>query len=127
MDNKIVVIDDEKNLCILIKNILESGAKAQVFMAHDGTVGKQLCLEILPHLIFLDFIMPKERGDKVLEFLRNTTETKKIPVVLMSGLVEAKPDNFEDGIFYMPKPFTKQKLLEVTEKIIGQDLGMRKI
>jgi CheY-like chemotaxis protein len=121
MDNKkIVVVDDEKNICLLIKSILEPITNAEVFMAHDGSTGKQLCLEKLPHLVFLDFIMPVERGDKVLEFLRDRNETKKTPVVLMSGLSETKEDNVEKGLFYMPKPFTKKMLLAVTEKILGK-------
>ena len=64
--------------------------------------------------------MPEERGDKVLEFLKKGALTKKIPVVLMSGLAEPKEDNFEEGIFYLPKPFTRKVLIEVTAKIIGK-------
>ncbi len=85
---KIVVIDDEKDLCGLIKEILEKTGQYQVALAYDGKAGEALCLQEKPDLIFLDFIMPVEKGDKVVAFLKAHPETKNIPIVLMSGLGE---------------------------------------
>jgi CheY-like chemotaxis protein len=117
---KIVVIEDEIYMCDVIERILKPLANVRLFLAHDGITGRQLCMDILPDLIFLDFIMPKENGDKVMEYLKKTKETRKIPVVVMSGLAEHTEDNIEEGIFYLPKPFKKQMLLEMVEKFIGK-------
>ena len=85
---KIVVIDDEKDLCSLMKDILENTGAYQVSLAHDGKTGEALCLQEKPDLIFLDYVMPQEKGDQVVRFLKKYPETKSIPIVLMSGLGE---------------------------------------
>lgn len=63
---KIVVIDDEKDLCLLIQAILEGTGKYEVLMAHDGLEGIKLIAQTVPSLIFVDFVMPKATGDKVI-------------------------------------------------------------
>lgn len=85
---KIIIIDDEKDLCFLVKSNLEETGLYQVLVAYDGNSGKELCLQELPDLIILDFVMPKERGDKVVEFLKTHPETCAIPIILISGLGE---------------------------------------
>ncbi|HOW35173.1 MAG TPA: response regulator [Candidatus Omnitrophota bacterium] len=87
-NKKVVIIDDEKDLCFLVKANLEETGLYSVLAAYDGSSGKELCLRELPDLIILDFVMPKERGDKVIEFLKNHPETRAIPIILISGLGE---------------------------------------
>ena len=85
---KIVVVDDEKNLCSLIKEILEATEKYEVFVAHDGADGEKLCIQTKPALIFLDYVMPGERGDEVIRHLKGIEDMKETPIILMSGLGE---------------------------------------
>ena len=85
---KIVLVDDDKDVCGLMKKALVNTGNYEVFTAHDGPSGQTLCLQEKPDLIFLDFVMPQERGDDVIKFLKAHDETKNIPIVLMSGLGE---------------------------------------
>ncbi len=85
---KIVLIDDDKNVCELMRKTLANTQKYEVLTANDGTTGKQLCLKVKPDLIILDFVMPGENGNEVIKFLKEHEETKDIMVVLMSGLGE---------------------------------------
>jgi CheY-like chemotaxis protein len=85
---KILVIDDENDLVFLIKNVLEETGKFEIFSADNGEEGLRLCQQQNPDLIFLDFVMPKMRGDEVLKALTRNPQTQKIPVVVMSGLGE---------------------------------------
>lgn len=86
--HKIVVIDDEKDICALVQEILEGTGEFTVATANNGEDGIRLCLQEKPRMVFLDFVMPKDKGDKVIATLKSRPETKNIPIVLMSGLGE---------------------------------------
>ena len=85
-DKKILVVDDEKDLCFLMKGILEDTGQYLVFTAYDGLSAVETCLREKPQLIFLDFAMPGMSGDDVVHSLKEDQDTEHIPVVLMSGL-----------------------------------------
>ncbi|MFH1360221.1 MAG: response regulator [Candidatus Omnitrophota bacterium] len=85
---KILVVDDEKDLCTLMKGILENSGQYEVFVTYDGLEAKKLCQKEKPDLIFLDFIMPKIRGDDVIKLLKKNPETKDIPIIIISGFGE---------------------------------------
>lgn len=107
---KIVVVDDEKDLALLIKTILEGTGNYEVSMAHDGVEGLAMIKQILPELIFLDFVMPKATGDKVIASLKADPATAKIPIVLMSGLGEMIYSKAKDQWKWLPNnPATKNR------------------
>src|SRR5262245_47235165 len=62
---KIVLIDDDKDTCELLKNALEKTGCYQGFTANTAVKGEGLCMAEIPDLIFLDFVMPDENGDRV--------------------------------------------------------------
>ena len=57
----ILVVDDEKAICELIKAILESEG-FQVFTASNGEDGLKVLKSMIPDLIILDMNMPKMSG-----------------------------------------------------------------
>lgn len=86
---KAVIIDDEEDFCFLLSQLLEGTGKFDVLYAHDGDQGRNLVIEKQPHLVFLDYVMPRMRGDEVIEALRADERTKNIPIIVTSGLGEA--------------------------------------
>lgn len=107
---KIVVVDDEKDLCFLIKTILEGTELYEVTMAHDGIEGLKLIKETKPSLIFLDFVMPKAGGDKVIAGIKADPSIAKTPIVLMSGLGEMIYTKNKDQWKWLPNnPATKNR------------------
>jgi len=86
---KAVIIDDEEDFCFLLSQLLEATGKFDVLYAHDGDQGHNLVIEKQPHLVFLDYVMPRMRGDEVIEALRADERTKNIPIIITSGLGEA--------------------------------------
>ena len=85
---KILVIDDEQYLTSVLDSILEKTGLYEVFIANDGQEGIDLIKKYNFDLIFLDYIMPKVRGDKVLQFVREHSDHKHIKVIIMSGLID---------------------------------------
>lgn len=86
---KAIIIDDEEDFCFLLSQLLEATGKFEVLYAHDGNQGRNLVLEKQPDLIFLDYVMPRMRGDEVIEALRKDERAKNIPIIITSGLGEA--------------------------------------
>ena len=82
----VMIIDDDKMTCSLIKKIFEK--KYDVVLAHNG----QEAIEILNNsdrmnisCIFLDLIMPELDGFSVLDYLNDNNYLNKLPVIIISG------------------------------------------
>lgn len=86
MKKKIMVVDDEIDLTMLLEHIFLSTGLYDVVTANSGKEAQKIALQENPDLIFLDFLMPEVRGDQVLRFLRSRPEFERTPVVMMSGL-----------------------------------------
>ena len=114
---KVLVIEDELNLCKSIEEIL-SAEGYTVVTASDGEEGLRLAVSETPDLVLLDLILPKKDGFSVLKELRENEATSKIPVIVLSNLGEMEDVGrvLELGANrYLVK--TDYKLAEVVEKV----------
>ncbi len=85
---KIVMIDDEKDLCLMVKDNLEDQGKFEVATTTDPTQARDLCLQEKPDIILLDIVMPKLEGTQVIRLLREDAQLKDTPIIVLSGLGE---------------------------------------
>ena len=79
---KILVVDDEPNVCELIRIYLEREGY-DVIIAHDGETALSLIEQERPQLVVLDLMLPKLDGWKVCEKLRS--RGNKIPIIMLSA------------------------------------------
>jgi two-component system OmpR family response regulator len=79
---KILLIDDEENLCGLYATLLERKGY-EVLVAQSGSYGLDLYHRARPDLIVLDLRMPDMDGITVLRKLRGMDA--QIPVIILSG------------------------------------------
>lgn len=123
---KIMVVDDEADLTMLLEHIFLSTGLYDVVVANNGHEAKQKAVQEKPDLIFLDFIMPEVRGDEVLKFLRSRPELSETPVVIMSGLGgNVYFDNQEDREEMIDMDFdteSKHLMGKDSEKIFPENL-----
>ncbi|MDP4292162.1 MAG: PAS domain S-box protein, partial [Bacteroidota bacterium] len=83
---KILAIDDNyDNLIVLNALLNESFPSAQLFTSQSGKKGIELCREHKPDVILLDIVMPVMDGYEVCRTLKNNTEFKNIPVVMVTA------------------------------------------
>ena len=90
----IAVIEDEEDLCKLIRLALEPHGYT-VAVAHDGLAGLELIRAQRPALIVLDIKMPNMNGYQMLARMQQDPELAGIPVVMLSsvtGEVSEKSD-----------------------------------
>jgi len=128
MENtKILIVDDDQNICELIRLYLEKDHFTTA-IAHNGQQALELVATEKPDLILLDIMMPKLDGWQVCREIRKTLST---PIIMLTakGEVFDKVLGLELGADdYITKPFdTKELLARVkavlrrTEKIDRED------
>jgi DNA-binding response OmpR family regulator len=108
--NKILIIDDDEELCELVSEYLDVEGFATESV-HDGESGLQKALSDDYDLAILDVMLPKKNGFDVLRELRRTS---KLPVLMLT----AKGDDMERIVGleigaddYLPKPFNPRELV----------------
>lgn len=81
---KILYIEDEIEEVKLVQEFLEKNGY-EFISAEDGEEGLKKVREEKPDLIFLDLFLPKVSGLKVCSQLKQSPETKDIPVIVITG------------------------------------------
>lgn len=118
---KILIVDDEKDLCRLLESILESKGY-DVFVAGNGEEGLRLAEEIFPDMVISDVLMPVMDGSQFLKKLRESYFGKKTRVLVLTARRKMR-DYFEamnvDG--FIEKPFTTDEILACINEIFMRD------
>ncbi|UVI31801.1 response regulator transcription factor [Paenibacillus spongiae] len=118
MKKKILVVDDEPSISMLIEFNLKL-AGYDVRCVHDGEAVFDMLKPFRPDLIILDLMLPKMDGIQVCRELRK--QNNAVPIVMLTALqdvtdVIAGLDNGADD--YMTKPFSPQELLSRIQAIL---------
>jgi two-component system phosphate regulon response regulator PhoB len=108
----ILVVEDEDALSTLLSyNLEKEGYKVSV--AADGEDGLMQVDEAQPDLIVLDWMLPKVSGIEVCRRLRSRSETRNIPIIMLTARGEESDrirglDTGADD--YVTKPFSMTEL-----------------
>jgi CheY-like chemotaxis protein/signal transduction histidine kinase/HAMP domain-containing protein len=90
---RILVVEDNKAAIVQIKMILEQEGY-EVDMAPGGKQAEEFVKHTIPDGIILDLMMPDVDGFEVLENIRGTKRTAKIPVLILTAK-DLTPDDFK--------------------------------
>lgn len=111
--SKIVIVDDEQDILdILTFNLRSAGY--EVLTSTSGQEGLRLTQKQKPDLLILDLMLPDLSGTEVCRTLRESAETKNIPILMLSARGEEidRVVGFELGADdYVAKPFSVRELL----------------
>lgn len=110
MAQKILVVDDERELCDALRLYLEQ-AGFQVVLAHNGRQALYVARYEKPDLIVLDLMMPEMDGH---EFMRIYSKEADTPVIILTAKIEEsdKVIGLELGADdYVTKPFSTRELI----------------
>jgi len=116
---KILIVDDNKNMQIILKNLLEDEGY-EVISSETGKGGLQLFTEKSPDLVLLDIRLPEMNGIDILQQIIKTD--KDIPVIMITayGDVETAVETMKLGAFdYVTKPFVNEELKMVIRKALN--------
>ena len=122
---RILVVDDDRRLCGIIKRGLMEEAYA-VDTAYDGEEGEYLAEVNSYDLIILDIMMPKKDGIEVCRTLRDKSINVPILMLTAKDTVEDRVKGLDTGADdYMVKPFAFNELLARVRALLRRD-GMIK-
>lgn len=113
MSKKILVVDDNKNNIRLLADILED-AGYTVYTAENSLTVPEMAFNLKPDAILLDVMMPKMDGFQVCELLKRDSETRDIPVLMVTAKTDTNDLHkaFELGAFdYVKKPIDEIEIL----------------
>jgi twitching motility two-component system response regulator PilH len=103
----VLVVDDSSTIRAVLGKMLSQDGHV-VFKAADGETAMELARKELPDLIFLDIVLPGMNGFAVLRALRRDPLTHAIPIVMISGNVQATEQFYVQRYGaddFMKKPF----------------------
>jgi len=110
MTNKILIIDDDVELCELLNDYLSAeGFEAEA--VHDGETGAERALNDAFGLIVLDVMLPRLSGFEVLRRIRTGSS---VPVLMLTARGDEvdRIVGLEMGADdYLPKPFNPRELV----------------
>jgi twitching motility two-component system response regulator PilG len=116
-DLKVMVIDDSKTIRRTTETLLaKEGCK--VVTAVDGFEALAKIADTKPDIIFVDIMMPRLDGYQTCALIKNNTEFKSIPVIMLSskdGLFDKAKGRIVGSDQYLTKPFSKGELLDAIQ------------
>lgn len=111
MTQQIMVVDDDPMIRFLVQEYL-TAVGYSVTACGGGAEALNSLQTFTPDLIILDLQMPEMNGLEVLENLRGSPGTEKIPVLLLSANAsDAKSENGVTADHYLEKPFQMSDFL----------------
>lgn len=89
--DKVLLVEDNQSL-IDVYSITFKHQNFAIEVARDGEECLQRIKTIKPDIVLLDVMMPNLNGIQTLEKLKADEETKKIPVIMLSNIVETNQE-----------------------------------
>jgi len=124
---RVLVVEDEPDIAALLAYQLANAG----FGVRTASTGREAlrALEMdPPDLMVLDLLLPEMTGEELLEVVRNTEETKNLPVVVLTAKGEEadRIKGLEMGADdYVPKPFSPRELVLRVEAVLRRSGGGR--
>ena len=107
---KILIVDDDENICEVIKMYLQS-SNYDTKVVNNGKIAEEVFLDYKPDLVLLDVMLPGVDGIDVLKWIRKEKET---PVIMLT----ARGETFDKVLAlelgaddYVVKPFEPKELV----------------
>jgi twitching motility two-component system response regulator PilG len=117
---KVLVIDDSKTIRRSAENLLTKEGY-DVITATDGFDALAKIADSRPEIILVDIMMPRLDGYQTCALIKNNSEFKTTPVVMLSskdGLFDKAKGRIVGSDRYITKPFSKEELLGTIRNLV---------
>ena len=124
MEQKILIVDDEAHIRMLIGQTLEEleDEGVEFLTAENGEIALEIIQKENPQLVFLDVMMPKMNGMEVCRRVKKELGLDKVFIVLLTAkgqeLDRLKGQEVGADV-YMTKPFDPEVLLSKAKEVLG--------
>ena len=122
MNEKILIVDDDANICELLRLYLSKEGYAPVIV-NDGVSAVESIETVKPSLVLLDIMLPKLDGWQVCRKIRQSSD---VPIIMMS----AKGETFDKILGlelgaddYIVKPFDSKEVVARIKAVLRRALA----
>lgn len=120
MTGKILLIDDEKDMLLLLRRILNEETEHEVVTESDPHRALALFRENSFDLVLTDLKMPKISGIEVLEKVKRISPEVSVIILTAFATIDNAVDAIHKGAYdYLTKPFQRERLLLTIEKAMA--------
>ncbi len=115
-----LVVDDSPTIRAVLGKMLRQDGYA-VSVAGDGETALAMARSEKPELVFLDIVMPGMNGFAVLRSLRREPDTHGIPIVMISGNLQATEQFYVQRFGaddFMKKPFGRAEVFTRIQQLV---------
>lgn len=124
MAQKILIVDDEAHIRMLIEQTLEDLEEdgVEFLTAENGAIALDIIEAENPDLVFLDVMMPKMNGMEVCRRVKQELGLDKVFIILLTA--KGQETDRQKGLnvgadVYMTKPFDPEVLLTKAREVLG--------
>jgi len=123
MNKKILLVDDEIDLTLIMKYNLESTGRFEVRTESRGRDALATARAFLPDLIFLDIMMPDMPGDDVAALIEKDSVLAGTKYVFLTAAVTHREVNARHGDIggkpFLAKPVNIQEMIAMIDTVIA--------
>lgn len=124
MSKKILIVDDEPHIRLLLEQTLEEleDQDVELLTATNGKEALDLIQTELPQLVFLDVMMPQMNGFDVCHAVKHELAIADIYIIMLTakGQEFDKQKGMDVGAdLYMTKPFDPDEVMEKSMEVLG--------
>lgn len=124
MTKKLLIVDDEPHIRMLIEQTLEDleDEGVELLIAENGEEALKIIQKEKPNLVFLDVMMPKMNGMEVCFKVKKELNLSEVYIILLTakGQEVDRQKGLDMGANkYMTKPFDPDEMLAIAEDILN--------
>lgn len=119
--SKVIVIDDEPFILMMIEDKLKKGA-LEVVTVRESSTAMHVIRREKPDLVILDWMMPEMNGIDICRMLKQDEALKHVPVFMLTAKGQDADEQLgmQIGVErYITKPFSPKVLLEMVRETLG--------
>ena len=124
MAKKLLIVDDEPHIRLLLEQTLEEleDRGVELLTADNGEDALEIITTEKPSLVFLDVMMPKMNGFDVCHKVKNELKMSDVYIIMLTAKgqeFDRQKGNDVGADIYMTKPFDPDEVLEKSLEILG--------
>lgn len=120
MKEKILIIDDEKDIVKMLEYNLQKEGFRTIY-AYDGEDGLRLAQREHPDLVLLDLMLPSKDGLEICKIIKKDDKISQIPIIMLTAKSQEidKIIGLEFGADdYVTKPFSLRELVARVKAVL---------
>jgi len=116
MSQEVLIVDDEIDICLLLKSLLRSQSISSSFVQTLADAENKF-EEIHPSILFLDMNLPDGNGIQKIEGFKLKSPQTNIVMMSAYDTVEDRRNALEKGAdLFLSKPFSRKQILDIVQQ-----------